>query len=429
MAAILLSAVSLNACTASVDEPSPAVPSTHPETIPTPDSEPPPLPPESTPVSPSPTEETPPQEPIDEFTIWWEEFKQPFTLDSSTYPEFYRGAYGSRLDELRSYLLNADKLREAGFDSVMLGVDVVFDPVTGEAKSLSDDLFIFYLQALKKEGFRIIIIPNPMHPNLDMGLGYEWEDPDPNAGYHRSYELIHKIDPIVLKWAKVAAEYGADVFAPSNEPYKLVRDYQDAGRWLQEILPQIKEVYSGPVWVVDTMHDIGPGQCVPYPYDYTGYDRILCGPPAGWKNISAWEQMYCGYLQAGSEYVIDYNLEGFGLYECGAYTGGIWYEDGLAAFDQIMTQAQAGEIAAVMVSQANGMVNACFPRVSTGWIDPDTPAFDIVSEWYLRIGDVISAVERSEWTYDELIEIEQKLGGDDYHHIFQIFEISDTAQQ
>ena len=29
-----------------------------------------------------------------------------------------------------------------------------------------------------------------MHPNLDMSKGYEWEGPDPNAGYHRSYEFI-----------------------------------------------------------------------------------------------------------------------------------------------------------------------------------------------------------------------------------------------
>ncbi len=367
-------------------------------------------------------------EPSDPFDGWWEEYRRPFTLDSSAYPAFYRGAYGSRLDELRGYLLGAAGLRQAGFDSVMLGVDVVFDPATGEAKSLGDDVFLFYLQALKREGFRIILIPNPMHPNLDMGLGYEWEDYDPAAGYHRSYELIHRLDDAVVKWAALAEEYGVEGFAPCNEPYKLVRDYTDASRWLQEIQPRIREVYHGPLWAVDTMHDIGPGRSIPYPYDYTGYNRILCGPPAGWKDIDPWEEMFRLYIEQGSQYVADYDLEGFGLYECGAYTGGIWYEDGLAVWDQVMSQAQAGEIAAAMVRQANGVASACFPRVSTGWIDPGTPAFDIVSDWYLNLGGIITPLEAGVWTYDELIEIEQRLAGEDYEDIFQITEITDTHQ-
>lgn len=417
----------LTACTTPINEPVPPAPVPIPSpVIPTEDS--PAWEPSSIPA-PVEKKEPPSEEPADEFAAWWEEFSRPFKLDSSAYPVFYRGAYGSRLDELRSYLLNAGTLREAGIDSIMLGVDVVFDPATGEAKSLGDDIFIFYLQALKREGFRIILIPNPMHPSLDMGLGYEWEGPDPEAGYHRSYELIHKIDNVVIKWAEFAVEYGADGFAPCNEPYKLVREYKDAGRWLQEMLPPIEETYHGPTWAVDTMYDIGPGQSIPYPYDYTGYDMILCGPPAGWKEVNHWEEMLKGYLLKGSEYVADYNLKGLGLYECGAYTGGIWYEDGLADFDQILSLEEAGEIAAAMVGQADGLVNACFPRVSTGWIDPGTPSFAILADWYLSIGDTISAIESTDWTHDRLIEIEQKLGGDDYQDIFQIQEITDTAAQ
>lgn len=61
-------------------------------------------------------------------------------------------------------MVNTEKLRNAGFDTVMLGPDIVFDPGTGEAKSLRDDIFIFYLQVFKKAGFRVIFIPNSMHP-------------------------------------------------------------------------------------------------------------------------------------------------------------------------------------------------------------------------------------------------------------------------
>lgn len=156
------------------------------------------------------------------FDEWWQNYRKPFDLDTPSCPVFYCGAWTSRLDEARSYLLNTERLRETGSDTVLLGVDVIFDPETGDARSLGDNVFIFYFQALKRAGFRVLLILNPMHPNLDMGEGYEWEGPDPNARYHRSYELIKKLDPVVVKWAEIAQEYHADGFAPVNEPYKLV---------------------------------------------------------------------------------------------------------------------------------------------------------------------------------------------------------------
>ena len=81
---------------------------------------------------------------IDTFSLWWREYREPFKMDSSRYPPFYRGAWASRIDEARSYLVNADKLRQAGVDTVMLGIDIVFDPDDGEPESLGDDIFIFY---------------------------------------------------------------------------------------------------------------------------------------------------------------------------------------------------------------------------------------------------------------------------------------------
>lgn len=357
---------------------------------------------------------------IDKIELWWEEFKKPGSLDSSSYPTFLRGAWGSRIDELRSYLINADKLRNAGFDTVMLGVDIVFDPETGEAKSLGDDAFVFYLQALRGAGFRVILIPNPMHPNLDMGKGYEWEDPDPNATYHRSYELIKKLDSVVIKWAKIAEEYQADGFVPVNEPYKLVRDYHDAAKWLQEILPEIKKVYNGKVIAVDTMYDLGQGISMPYPYDYSGYDMILGGPPAGRKDTANWEEIINVYINKGMEYVRQYKLEGFGLYEWGGYTGGVWYEEGLADFDQVLTQEQAKQIIEAGIRQAEGKVIASFPRISIGWVDFETPAFEVLAKWYGSTGRPIKPLDDKKWTYGELIAIEKKLAGADYEAIFQL---------
>jgi len=354
----------------------------------------------------------------DEFAIWWQQYRQPVSPDSSSYPDFFRGAWGSRLDETRGYLLNAEKLRNAGFDSIMLAIDVVFDPATGEAKSLGDDVFIFYLQALKKAGFRIILVPNPMHPNLDMGQGYEWEGPDPEARYHRSHELIKKLDAVVIKWAGIAEQYQVDGFIPTNEPHKLVRDYHDASRWLQEILPRIREVYSGRVIAIDTMYDLGQGKSIPFPYDYSGYDMIYGGPPCGWKEIEHFEEMLQGYIARGDEYAAQYNLQGSGLYEWGGYTGGVWFEP-IPDF-QVLDQQQVQKIIEITVRQAEGKVVASFPRISLGWVDFDTAAFETLAGWYRGMGTCATPLEDRKWTYDELIEIETRLGGADYQHIFTL---------
>jgi hypothetical protein len=375
----------------------------------------------STPAETTTTPSTKTEEPVDEFATWWDEYRQPFTVDTSGYCSFYRGAWGTRLDELRSYLLNAAKLREGGFDTIMVEAEIVLDRETHEPKSIGEEIFIFYLQALKREGFRIILIPNPMHPNLDMGLGYAWEETDTDAYYHPDYELIKKFDGVVIKWARTAEEYGVDAFLPVLEPFKLAGDHETASQWLQEILPRIREAYHGDVWATDIMYDIGQGLSVPYPYDYSGYDFLLSGPPAGRKDTDEWEEVIRVFIEKGMDYVNDYGLKGFGLYEYGGYTGGIWYEDvQMEIFDQILSQEQAADIAEALVRQANGKLKASFPRISVGWQDFDTLSYGVITDWYNSLGENISPIESGSWTYEQLIEIEQKLGGDEYRDIFDL---------
>ena len=52
--------------------------------------------------------------------------------------------------------------------------------------------------------------------------------------------------PYVLKWAEFAEDNNVEMFAPGIEMNLIFSDEQ-AGPWFQEILPQIREVYSGTV--------------------------------------------------------------------------------------------------------------------------------------------------------------------------------------
>jgi hypothetical protein len=225
----------------------------------------------------------------------------------------------------------------------------------------------------------------------------------------------------MIKWAQIAEEYQAEGFAPMNEPCKLVWEHEDAGEWLQDILPEIRKVYSGTVIVLDTMYDLGQGISIPYPYNYGDYDLVLGGPPAGRPDVKNWEEMIGVYINKGNEYVRQYKLNGFGLYEWGGYTGGVWYEDTqMEVFDQVLSEEQAREILEAGIRQSRGRIIASFPRISTGWVSFETPAFESLAEWYNSLDNPIKPVDDREWSYKELIITEKNLAGADYEHIFQI---------
>ena len=233
----------------------------------------------------------------DSFEIWWTDFKEPIVLDYSNYTEFYRGIWGSRLDEIRNILLKSDVLRNAGVDTIMIGPDVIFNE-SDAVVTAGDDVFVFYIQALRREGFRILLIPNPMHPNFDDGRGFEWSEPDPSLHFQRGKDLLDKFTPTVLKWAGVAEKYNVEGFSTVNELNKIVWDGNNASMWAQEILDDIRDVYSGFVGVTVTHRNVNESELIhpcynaePYDYNITGYDFLIGSPSSGWEPIDCWGLM------------------------------------------------------------------------------------------------------------------------------------------
>jgi hypothetical protein len=70
-------------------------------------------------------------------------------------------------------------------------------------------------------------------------------------------------DSFIIETAKTAEKWGVEFFAPLAEPEGLFEE--DTGRWAQEILPKIKEVYHGEIiWRGGDLIDM----------DFSGYDYI-----------------------------------------------------------------------------------------------------------------------------------------------------------
>jgi hypothetical protein len=168
------------------------------------------------------------------------------------------------------------------------------------------------------------------------------------------------------------------------------------------------------------MHEIGGGFSVPFPYNYTGFDLIVGGPPAGRKDVESWEAVIDVYITRGLEYAEIYGVGCFGLYEWGGYQGGVWFEP--IGEDQQLNDEQALVIVEAGIRQGEGRIGCSFPRCSVGWIDLDKLAFQALSEWYLLMGEPIEPVISESWTYEELIELKERLAGSEgtYKKMFMI---------
>ena len=74
---------------------------------------------------------------------------------------------------------------------------------------------------------------------------------------------LEDLNSQIVESAKLAEKYGVEFFAPLNEPENIFGE--DTGRWAQDILPRIKEVYYGEViWKGGDLRDI----------DLSGYDYL-----------------------------------------------------------------------------------------------------------------------------------------------------------
>ena len=363
---------------------------------------------------------------ISEFDIWWNDFREPVVLDYSNYTTFYRGIWGSRLDEIRNILLKSDTLRNAGVDTVMMGPDVIINE-NDEVETPCKDVFIFYLQALRREGFRILLIPNPMHPNFDDGRGFEWEEPNPDLRYQRGKELLDKFTPVVLDWANIANTYNAEGFSTVNELNKLVWDETNGSLWSQEILSDIRNVYSGFVGVTVTHRNVDENEMInpcynaePYDYNLTGYDFLIGSPSSGWEPIDCWGLMLENFIDFGNKILEKYGHDNkMILYEWGAYRGGIWYEPISEEF--FMDDSQQVDIFNEGWNRSD-MISGSFPRFGAGWLLENYSNFEVLKSWYLSLGDPIEVLDSESWTEKELIDIEKTLSGNlsDYELIFQL---------
>jgi len=206
---------------------------------------------------------------------------------------------------------NVEKMKDIGINTAFLEV-IIFETDGNRVGGIDTSHTVADIQTAHENGLKVALTtgfaPKP-----------KWEDVD-----------IELLNSKIIELAELAEEYDVEFFAPLNEP-----DMPNTGRWRQEILHKIKEVYHGEIiWkgagvglpdkaTISEIAEQPPG-------DFSGYDYI------GFSSMYMPEE----FLEPEelSQYADRLTLEGYSEYFEGV-------------LDYVLAQAERDGVKGVMITE------------------------------------------------------------------------------
>lgn len=182
---------------------------------------------------------------------------------------FYKGVSEPRAGSWQDLVGDGARLRADNINTVSLSPPVLISQragsrprliLEGEAASASD-----ITDDLHRAGFAVHLAPTTRSPDLKPQV-------DPTEA------VLSQLNEDTLHWAKTAEDRQVEIFSPLSE-YNLVLGTQAAAQWSEEILPQVRERYSG-LLAAKVVPDIGNPPAAGMPHDfellsYRGYDYLM----------------------------------------------------------------------------------------------------------------------------------------------------------
>ena len=174
-----------------------------------------------------------------------------------------------------------DRLKDDGVNTIYI---IPAYPEDSAPPEYTEKMIIEEIKKARQEGFAVFICPEALVENLD-----------------NLSEFLTGLKQFVLKWAEIAENYNAEYFAPVNELYIVIREklgyeensseserlWRQIDAWYQEILPAIREVYTGKMCYKPA--SIGFNND-PNTITLTGYDIFAPNMPVGGLSIDEFEK-------------------------------------------------------------------------------------------------------------------------------------------
>lgn len=182
---------------------------------------------------------------------------------------YFKGIYEPRAESWQDLLAAASRLRGDNINSITVSPPVLISQragkrpriiLEGEAAAAADAI-----DAAHQAGFAVHLSPTTSSPDLSPRV-------DPIA------PVLSQLSEDTLHWAVVAEEGQVEIFTPLND-FNLVLGTEAAASWSQDIVPRIREKYSG-LLAAKVVPDTGelPPPGSPHGFEqlsFRGYDYLM----------------------------------------------------------------------------------------------------------------------------------------------------------
>lgn len=254
-----------------------------------------------------------------------------FWMPASFYPDYH----GQSMSD-------PEVLKEAGANIASIAVTPEIN-TKGEVKfevpwDYIEESLAYWAEKYYTAGIRLSLVLEPRYEEMFVQGGEEPKPIPQNLASQPNF--LDQYNLVVEKMAKLAEKYKVEIFSPMNEP-DLKLGEETADKWAQEILPVIKENYSGKV-----LWKAAGGALDQYNTNFKGYDIIGFDPSPGGgpfeQSMTTYRQVLDNLLTIVQSRAIRDNVPEIMVTEFGCWGGAVDFteEQKVLAHRAVFEEAQ-----------------------------------------------------------------------------------------
>ncbi|MBD3311867.1 hypothetical protein GF352_00170 [archaeon] len=325
----------------------------------------------------------------------------------------HNGAWLPTIDTIRHAVKLIPSLKQDGVNTVSFGPDIVTRdqdyPITA-----GDNIFKFYVKVFEDSGFNVNLVPNSMHHGNNEGM-------------------IEEFNKVVLDWALIAEELDTKFYTTLNEVEGHDSNLTETSDWLKEMLPLVKEQYSGQVCVQPTARTYYTGDPDRFKLNYSGYDCIttfysLLDYAYGEDRFYSEKELLINEINNTlSKYD---SIKRVMPTDVAAFHGGNWAEDSIMCdyvngVDLYSNESEHCALFEFFFTEVYPYVNGSFLNNYLGFTWTGTSVEEVVKEYYTNEGGVLNDTWSDElWNTTGLLELieDVMIPEDEELMIFDVYE-------
>ena len=308
----------------------------------------------------------------------------------------YNGIWLPTIDTIRDAVKRIPTLKADGINTVSFGPDVATKHVD-TTMTVGDNLIRFYIKVFEDAGFNVHLVPNSMH-------------------FGNNDVYLHELNSILLTWAEEAEKLDTKFYTTFNEVDGMSDSIENTSDWLQEMLPQVKERYSGIVCVQPTQPAFCDTDDPTSPkLNYSGFDCVSTFFPLMVPDSERNDRAITDFTNEAQRIKSEYLSVKYVMFnDVATFSGSNWAETGLmeAQFEALArddceyaTESEQAEIFENFFEKAYQLIDGCFFNNYRGFTFIGRSAEQVLKDIYAKSGTIPVKTTDSLWATPGFVEL------------------------